>query len=403
MDWRPYKACCPPAAAHSNAAFCNECGHTLLRCMAFAECKGLVTPNGECPMCVSPSLMIDAGAGVQAKKGDRVSVPLVLRNASAASRPIWVKRIVKGDGRFDEPVALTWEHLDAGTERRFNLDAPPLAEGGTQTLSIILVIASRYKGLEEEYAFSSAVRLTVSSEDAQQTTINISGGTIHGLSSGGDVIGAHATVSEGGHAISGDKALLYKSAPGETTSATPVAERARTVLDLQRAEKWELQNGIRGYREQNVRVPRNVEFGFTGFRQTDAPDRAVTLPLAGRLACGRNSRQPDPTGKSLPSDLCLRAYDRTGTVDEPATMAISRHHFDLVIVNERLCVQSRSTHGMELNDKPLASGEVAWVTPTDRLVPIPGHPEKLTLKLHFAASFGSVDRIEIRRTPAMTP
>ena len=404
MEWRPYQGCCATAAAASSRAFCNECGHALLRCMAFSECKGLVTPNGECAACVSPRLMIDAGAGVRAKKGERVSVPLILRNASSAARPIWVKHMVKGDGRSQEPVALTWEHLDAGTERRFTLDAPPLIEGGTQTLSMIMVIASRYKGLEEEYAFSSAVTLTVSSEDAHQTTINISGGTIHGLASGGDVVsGDNATISEGGHAISGDKALLYKSGPEEGASPAAVAERARTPLDLQRAEKWELANGIRGYRELGVRVPRHVEFTFTGFRAEDAPGKPMTATRTGRLACGRNSRTGAADATAIANDLCLRAYDRQGAVDEPATMAISRHHFDLLIVNDRLCLQARATQGMSVNDAPLLSGDVASLTPADRVVPISGRPDKFALKLHFASSLGSVDRIEIRRSPAMTP
>lgn len=170
MDWTPYRPCCHRNATDAEAGFCPECGHAFLRCMAFAECRSLVTPTDACPVCVAPLLMIDAGAVVQSKTGDRVSVPLILHNGSPAARPIWVKRIVKWDGRVEEPLALTWEQIEPGAERTFTLDTPPLAEGGTHTMRLLLVIASRYKGLEEEYAFAARTTITVSGRDPQNVT-----------------------------------------------------------------------------------------------------------------------------------------------------------------------------------------------------------------------------------------
>jgi hypothetical protein len=380
VDWQPYRACCHRLAVDAESAFCPECGHPFLRCMAFTECRSLVTPTQACPVCVAPALMIDAGAVVQSKMGERVSVPLILRNASPAARPIWVKRIIKADGRVDEPVALTWEHIESGAERHFALDTPPLAEGGTHTMRVILVIASRYKGLEEEYAFTAQTRITVSGSDSQQIVQNI------------NLTGAQ--FQTGG--------MVHTQLNTRTTAeAAPAALRDRALLSLERAEKYELQSGIRGYREEDLRVPRHVAFSFTGFRPDDAPPAGTTLLASGRLACGRNSRTPDPSANAIPSDLCLRAYDRRGAIDEPATLAISRHHFDLVIVNDRLCVQARSTHGLELNGEPMASGDVAPLAPGDRLVPIPGRPDKLTLQFGFSTSIGTVDRIDVRRTPAV--
>lgn len=383
MDWQPYRACCPQYASDAESRFCPDCAHPFMRCMAFAECKSLVTPTEACPVCVAPELLIDAGAVVQSKTGERLSVPLILRNGSPAARPIWVKRIVKRDAGVDEPVALTWEHIEPGAGRHFTLDTLPLAEGGTHTVRVIVVIASRYKGLEEEYAFAARVPITVSGQDTQQViqNINLSG----------------AQFGTGG-------LLNVQGRTQETPGTTPGVLRDSTLLSLERAEKYEIQNGVRGYREENLRVPRHVEFSFSGFRSSDSPPNGTTLLLGGRLACGRNSRTPDPSANAIPSDLCLRAYDRrTGAVDEPATLAISRHHFDLVVVNDRLCVQARSTHGMELNGEAMASGEVAPLAPGDRLSPIPGHPDKLTLQINFSASIGSVDRIDISRTPAMAP
>ena len=128
MDWQPYRACCLRHAKEADIAFCPECGHPFIRCMAFAECGSLVTPLQECPICVAPALAIDAGAMLQLKTGERVSVPLILRNETTGNRPLFVKQIFKMDGRVDEPVALTWERIDPQTERHFTVDLPPLAE-----------------------------------------------------------------------------------------------------------------------------------------------------------------------------------------------------------------------------------------------------------------------------------
>jgi hypothetical protein len=127
------------------------------------------------------------------------------------------------------------------------------------------------------------------------------------------------------------------------------------------------------------------------------------MVAAGRFTAGRNSRNPDPGANAAPNDVCLRVYDpRTGEIDEPATLAISRHHFDFVVVNDRLCVHARTTHGMELSGMALASGTVAPLTPGERLVPIPGRPDKLQLQVAFASSIGSVERITISRIPGMS-
>jgi hypothetical protein len=120
-----------------------------------------------------------------------------------------------------------------------------------------------------------------------------------------------------------------------------------------------------------------------------AGDEARVVPLADGDA-------------AVPSDVCIRAYDaRSGSVDEPATMAISRHHFDFLVVNDRLCVQARTTRGMQVNTTDVASGEIVPIGPGDRIVPIPGRPEKLTLQIAFSESIGSVDRIDVSRTPPM--
>jgi hypothetical protein len=335
-----------------------------------------VTPDGRakaCPVCVAPQLMIDPRAVIKARKGDRLSIPLILMNGSTVGRPLWVKRIVKRLGDQYESLALTWEQVEARTERHFSVDVPPLVDGGTTTAGLIIVVASRYKNIEEEYAFEAEMLITVSGGQDGNTTIN----------------------------VTNTNSTYYAPVHGETPSAGP-APSGPTTLNLQPAEVYELAQGIRGYRAEKLRVPRHVEFAFAGFPEHDAPAAGATAMQRGRLACGRNSRTPDPGADAVANDVCLRAYDGQGVVDEPGTMAISRHHFDLLVLNDRLCVHTRSTRGLELNGKTLESGEIAVLAPGDRLVPIPGRPDKLVLEFDFSSSFGWVDRVEVSRTP-VTP
>lgn len=83
-------------------------------------------------------------------------------------------------------------------------------------------------------------------------------------------------------------------------------------------------------------------------------------------------------------------------------MAISRHHFDLVVANDRLCVHVRSSRGLQINDRTLASGEWLAVTPGDRIVPLAGRADKLTLQVEFTAVAGVVERVELSRVPAVS-
>jgi len=349
--------------------------------MAFAECGSLVAPTDPCPVCFAPQLMIDAGAVVHSKKGERIAVPLVLLNGSAGGRPFWVKRLMKRDGGVDHPLALTWERVEAGRERHFTLDTAPLAEGGTHTLGILLVIGSRYKGLEEEYAYATDILMRVSGQDAQQVQ--------------------QTTIFTG---PVGDNTLVNsKMQTAGSSDTAPVGLQNRMLLTFRREDRYELDHDIRGYRQERLRVFRDVEFTFSGFPADDGPPDGNLKLCGGRVACGRNSRNPDPNTNAPANDLSLRVYDRKGAIDEPATLAISRHHFDLVVVNDRLCIHARTSHGLELNREMIASGAVAPVTPKDRIVPIPGRPDKLTLQVSFSSSSDVVERIDVRRTPTVAP
>jgi hypothetical protein len=315
---------------------------------------------------------------LQLRTGERVSVPLILRNETTGNRPLFVKQIFKMDGRVDEPVALTWERIDPQTERHFTVDLPPLAEGGSHALRMLFVVASRFRGIEEVYAFTGRTTITVSAPETQQVVqnINLSGAQFQ---TGGMV----------------HTALNTRDRPGQSASVLGV----RSPLPLERAEKYELERGLRGYTDESVRMPRNVQVAFKNFRASDVPPDGWAM-ANGRLSCGRNGRSAGPD--AAPNDVCLRAYDpRTGAVDEPATRAISRQHFDFLVVNDRLVVHARSAHGMEVGGAVLNSGNIVPVKPGQPIAPIPGRPDKLMLQVAFTSTIGSVDRITISRTPGL--
>lgn len=386
MDWLPYKSCCQAAAGSVDAdvRFCPECGHVLMRCMAFAECGSLVSPMRPCPSCVVPVLLIAAGAIITAKAGERMSVPLRMLNASPVGRTLWLKRVAKRSGTAEEQITLPWEQLEAGAERSLALDTPPMTDGGTYTLSIILVLATRYKGLEEEYAFSAAVSVKVATSDAGPNAVSVH-------------VAGESTGTGAGHQV-----VTNFRADRASEMLKSALEHQQTI-PLERAERYELEQGIRGYRREGVRVPRHVDFAFSGFTAADAPPAGAALVPRGRLLFGRNSRTPDPSANALPNDVCLRAYEpRSTKLDEPATMAISRHHFELVVVNDRLCVHARATGGMQVNAQDLTPGQVMPIAPGDRIVPIPGRGEKLTLRAAFTTAIGVVERIDVSRTPSTT-
>ena len=82
-----------------------------------------------------------SGAGVQSKKGERVSISLILRNGSTRAVRSSVKRIARLDDTSEVPLRLTWQQIEPGGDRHFNLDTPPLEVGGSYTFTAMVVIS----------------------------------------------------------------------------------------------------------------------------------------------------------------------------------------------------------------------------------------------------------------------
>lgn len=380
MEWRPYASCCHASALAPNTAFCGECGRMLLRCMAFQECMSLVTPHDPCPMCIAPSLFLEKGAVVSCNRGARLSIPLVFRNSATVQRPLRVESIAAFAGRGETPVALAWEHVEAQTERRFNVDTAPFEEAGLHAVGIVITMATRYKGREERYAFAAHVKIAV--EAPEHTEI------VQNFNLAGAQLGTGTLIN-----------ASPQQRPSARAEATPLGERE--ALLLERAERYEMEKGIRGYAAASLRVPRTLGFTFQGFPANDRPADGATIGQNGALACGRSGRHYDAETNPLPNDLSLRPYKRNGELDEEAAMFISRHHFDFVVLNDRLCVQARGANGLQVGSRKLANGEIAAVEDGDRIFPMPGHPDKLSLRVRFLTSLGSVETAEITRIPAV--
>ncbi|MBX2826233.1 MAG: hypothetical protein KTR33_15975 [Gammaproteobacteria bacterium] len=383
MDWTGYKPCCYRAALDAGAAFCGECRCPLLRCVSFAECSQLVEPTKHCAVCLSPELIIEAGAAVDARVGERFSIPLLLHNQSTAShRPMWVMRMFKREpGAEIQQLAQDWNSVEAGEERQFFLDAGPFDAGGTIRLDVLLEIATRSKeGFQEGYLFGGTLLVTVTSESSQQIVQKI------------DL--TNANIGTGG-LINTDFNTDTLAVGGEKTSQ-------RQVVSLQRFEATEIELGVRGYAALNSRVPRNVQFAFSGFNQEDAPGFNVGTGAKGWLMFGRSERVFHEETNPFPSDVTLRVYDQNGQLDMDSSLRYSRHHFDLFVLNGRLNLYVRSGLGVVVNGTLHAAGSTIELQNGDQLVPLEDFRKKLLLQVRFQQTpHRMIENINIDRQPAL--
>ncbi|MGD1870346.1 MAG: FHA domain-containing protein [Neomegalonema sp.] len=382
MEWTGYKTCCHRAALDPAAAFCGDCATPLIRCMNFNECLQLVEPMKPCPVCLNPELIVEEGAVSSGGVGTRLAIPLKLRNHNAElPRPIFLKRLLKRESGQDETeVPLDWQVVEAGAERSFLVEAGPFDTDGVARVELLLTMAMRSKeGFEEAYVFGGSLLLTVARDSAQQVVQNI------------DFSGAH--FETGG--------LVKTDLRVDDASPQQAQPAGRRVLPLERLEVSEVKEGIRGYGQTGVRVPRTVQFAFHGFPEKDAPNFEVRLGARGALAMGRSGRERDPERTPSPMDVSLRAYGASGALDLETSNRVSRHHFDLVVLNDRLCVHVRSAKGAIINDRQLAAGSVEPINDGDLITPSGDVAGRIGLRAHFRSNpHGVVERIDLRRDPS---
>ena len=379
MEWNGYSECCHKASLNPAASFCGTCRTPLMRCMNFADCMQLVGPDDPCPVCLKPELLIEVGAKVAGGIGARLSLPLKLRNFNRQlRRPIYLKKIVKNEsGQASQQLDLNWEIVEPGTERALYVDAGPFDAAGVTRVELLLTIAMRSKeGYEEAYLFSNSLLLTIARESNQQIIQQI------------DLSGSH--FETGG--------LVHTKLDANQQNAEEAPTQQRSVVALQRAEVAELNDGVRGYRDSAKRVQRSVSFRFVGFPEADAPNWNVKLGARGALMFGRSSREAHPEHNPAPMDVSLRAYLRDGSLDRDASTRVSRHHFDLLVLNERLVLHARSGKGALVNGREVPSGAVVPIEDGDIIAPAKDVANAIAMRARFrAGQHEHVDEIELIR------
>lgn len=381
MNWHPYNDCCRRRATDQDALICPDCGHPLLRCHGFDECGQLVEPNGHCPIHVAPRLQLQRDALPSPRVGDRLSLPLTLENAARVGRAVKVLHVyrLRGGGRSDE-VELQWDKLPPGHQRGFSVDTDALVSGGYQRTRLNLVLSVPFPGVQEDYAFSAEIGLRIAQQQSNQVVQNI-----------------HV---EGGRFEAGASAVLQTGpsvASGFSAGDPATAPAGRTEVALERAERFELNSGLRGYRDSGITIPRTVEVLCEGFPAADlAPQRQPFLNRPS-VSCGRSSTRYQADQNPQPNFLCLRAYHpHSGELQVELSRRISRRHFELTLSNGRLSLHNRGRTGT-FNGAPFAGGDSRELHDGDRFNPLELGMRFLDVQVRFDTTDGNVDRIRLQR------
>lgn len=373
---RSPKDCCVAAVRKDpEAVFCEECGQPLARCMAFAECGGLVGDDGLCHVCVAPHLQIIPGATMNAPIGGSVALPFDLYNASNIDRPLFVTGLwsrEKGDWREER---LGWETLDPGTRAPASVTAQEFDRAGLHEVEIMWTVATRWRARQENFAFSTRVLLTIPSATA---------------SDAGPVVQISSENAMNGNVIQiTDNTSRGAKDDGKVVSAID--------MNIHRLDVEERRMGLRGITE-DLRVPRSVAFRFAGFGKQETP--ALELPIAtpdGILAFGRsNARAAGGDG-----DVRLVVTDATGAIDADQSLTLSRRHFELYVENDRLVLRASGTNGLRVNGSAIGPNKTAALNDGDVIEPLVKAPGALTLTVRFTSEFDRVSVVTIARTPAI--
>lgn len=372
---RSPKDCCVAAVGKDQeAAFCEECGQPLARCMAFAECGGLVGDDGLCHICVDPHLQIIPGATMNAPVGGSVALPFDLFNSSTIDRPLFVTGLwsrEKGDWREER---LGWETLDPGTRAPASVTAQEFDRAGLHEVEIMWTVATRWRSRQENFAFSSRVLLNIAGESA---------------GSAGPVVQISSENAMNGNVIQITDNTTRGKDDGRVVSAID--------MNIHRLDVEERRMGLRGITE-DLRVPRSVAFRFTGFGKKQTP--ALELPIStpdGILAFGRSKARADGGD----GDVNLVVTDPGGTVDTDQSLQLSRRHFEIYVENDRLILRASGSNGLRVNGSALGPDKTVPLQDGDIIEPLVKSPGALKLAVRFTREFDRVSLVTVTRTPAI--
>jgi hypothetical protein len=171
---------------------------------------------------------------------------------------------------------------------------------------------------------------------------------------------------------------------------------ASSTIALERAERFEIDGGYRGYEKLSARIPRNVEFSYAGFPDADVPPPGpLPQPV---VRCGRSGRGREGQPGALPNDLCLRIYDTASKeLDKEASAGISRHACDFVLSNDRLHLRCATGNGLMLNARRLCTGEVVVVAGGDCITVPAARGKAVEIETTFRISTGLVTQVRLEK------
>lgn len=362
--------CCFRTASDAGAAFCGDCGKPILRCMAWAECGGLVGEDGRCTVCVRPQLFLDKGAVREVKVGGRMVLPLLFRNDAAVGRPLFVTRVWVKEGNDERvPQELAWERLDGGVTLPWSLQTSPLDVAGRVRIEISFAVATRYRWRQETFLF--VAELDIEAEGGGELVINQ---TIHAS----DAATAYAPIR------------IDPTRSGKTAAAVQPAP-----LALVRGERLERAEAIRGYPDDGA-IQRSARFSWKGFAPGEVPMDGPLTTADSFLGLGRAlTRREGGEG-----DVRLLVRDVHGSVDDGLSAAISRRHLDLFIQDGRLYLHAAGGAGVLLNDRTIQRGSIAAIQDGDTVDILPRAKGALSLGFSFKAHHRIVEDITVQRIPA---
>ncbi len=366
--------CCVASAHQPEAGYCGECGNPLLRCTAFQECGGLLDSSGCCPCCFAPEVHLAADCLKHATVGGSLTIPIIIENASPTGRAMLVKGIWvrEGQGEWDE-CDLSWDRLEAGSQKPVSLTARSLDRPGTHRVEILIALASRWRWQEETFAFSTGLEINVESEKDVVVQQNIHYAP--------DAPQTGATI------------VAPVRVTSEQNRRSATKSKTQTLL-LTRASVYERNFGLRGT-ENGLTVKRTAEFRWQSFPKSTSPFNGMLVTSNGFLTFGR-SRTKQQDG---PTDVRMLVTRPDGSLDEEASQEISRDHFCVWIENDRLMLRANSPNGVWVDGKVCPRGETVKLKHGNQLSPLKTGFDRLTLLVEFEVEHQEVIAVTISRKP----
>ncbi len=361
------RPCCTRSSLIAEAAFCNDCGRPLFRCMAHADCGSLLDDTGLCGVCVDFELSLDTGAASAVREGGKLALPLLIKNTSTVSRPIFITGlwIKEDDGQLRE-VPLPFERLDPQSAARAALRTGRLDVAGIHQVDLLVAVSTRYQWREERFVFASYVVFPVEPKDpgGPSTTINVTA----------NEVGAGFTVYNPTR-IEADRAA------GVSTHSAPM------ILSVVRADVAERERNLRGY-ESGLIVPRDVRIAWEGFGEDEVPFEGPIVKPSGLLLAGRKSRDQG-------NDVCLRVKE--SLENDQGSLAISRLLFSLYTESGCLMIRVEGQYGLRLNGHSLERTQTASLKDGDLIQVLRKNPDLFGVRVNFEVEHHRVSRIVMTR------